>query len=146
AVSRGHPRAGGRRRDRPAHDAVTAPALLCHPEVAARPAGFRARCPRCGSFWDREAQAAPAYQDDYPRDRGHFEPDTGRRKVESLARWLAPLPIELADQVACEIGFGGGHCLAWLRGRARAVHGIEVIPANLEHARGLGVPDSALHL
>jgi len=119
------------------------PDPLCgHPRETLRRRGYRLRCERCGSFWDRKfMDRAFAYDAAYPEQRGHFEARTGELKVRSLERWLAAGAIDLARRVVCEVGFGGGHCLRYLTDRAAHVCGIEEIPENLERARRLGIAD-----
>jgi len=84
---------------------------------------------------------AYVYDAAYPALRGHFETRTGELKVRSLEHWLAASAIDPAHQVVCEVGFGGGHCLRYLAGRAAHACGIEVIPENVERARSLGIQD-----
>lgn len=119
--------------------------LLCHPEQQALVHGFRALCPVCGSFWDLEACAGHMeYTDAYPLERMHFDPQVGNLKVSSLKQWLSTLNLDPRHDVACEVGFGGGYCLAHLRGFAQEVFGLEAVPANIAHAHSLGVPSSCL--
>lgn len=118
-------------------------ACLCGAGMPLLTRGHRARCPACGSFFDAEHVAAtPRYDEDYARDRNHFDPALGRLKRLSLDRWLTRTGLagRLGDWRVCEVGFGGGACLAELSHRAAAVYGIEANAANLEHARRMGVP------
>jgi hypothetical protein len=131
----------------PSSPGIPVTTLPCHPGLPSRRRGHRAVCPECGSFWDLESLAAPAtYTDAYPRDRLHFDPRIGALKVRSLGRWLATTGLDPTGRVVCEVGFGGGHCLADLRGKAGTVFGIEAIPACLSHAVSLGVPEAGLFL
>jgi hypothetical protein len=84
------------------------------------------------------------YDAAYPELRGHFETRTGELKVRSLERWLAAAAIDPAQRVVCEVGFGGGHCLRYLAGRAAHACGIEVVPENVERVRSLGIDDVGL--
>ncbi len=119
------------------------PDPLCgHPREELRRRGYRLRCACCGSFWDRELMnRAYAYDGAYPERRGHFEARTGELKVRSLEGWLAAASIDPTQRVVCEVGFGGGHCLLYLAGRAAHACGIEEIPENLERARSMGIRD-----
>jgi hypothetical protein len=109
--------------------------------------GFRAECPSCGSFWDLENLEAEArYTERYPEERLHFDPRVGALKVASLERWLRVNALEPATLTVCEVGFGGGHCLAWLQANARGAFGIETIAADVEHAATLGVRREAMFL
>jgi hypothetical protein len=125
----------------------TSPELLCHPAERAVVRGFRGSCPVCGSFWDLEAcERVAEYTDAYPHERNHFDPRVGALKVSTMERWLGSLDLDLRDQVVCEVGFGGGFCLAHLRQAARAVFGLEAVAANLAHAHSLGIHSSCLFL
>ena len=84
--------------------------------------------------------AEPEYRDEYPAARGHHDPEVGRCKVRSLERWLGVLGLGVAGLTVCEIGFGGGACLAALQARGARVLGLEPVPANRAHALALGVP------
>jgi hypothetical protein len=119
------------------------PDPLCgHPREKLRRRGYRLRCARCGSFWDREfMDRAYAYDARYPEQRGHFQPRTGELKVRSLEGWLAAAALDPSHRVVCEVGFGGGHCLRYLADRAAHACGIEEIPENVERARSLGIQD-----
>lgn len=122
-------------------------APICHPEAATVVRGFRAECPVCGSFWDLENLGADArYTAQYPSERSHFDAAVGALKVATLARWLSASGFDPARLVVCEVGFGGGHCLAWLAARARRALGIEAIAADVAHAAALGVPRAAMFL
>jgi len=120
---------------------------LCHPELATRTSGFRAECPACGAFWDLDhLNAESRYSDRYPTERSHFDPVVGAIKVATLERWLAGTGLAVGARAVCEVGFGGAHCLARLHATARRAFGIEAIPANLDHAEGLGVPRASMFL
>ena len=88
--------------------------------------------------------AEAEYGDDYPAARGHHDPEVGRCKVRTLDRWLAELGLGVAGLTVCEVGFGGGACLAALRARGARVLGLEPVAANRAHALALGVPRPAL--
>jgi hypothetical protein len=119
--------------------------LLCHPEQQGILRGQRATCPRCGSFWDLESCAANAgYTETYPSQHLHFDPEIGRLKVATLDRWLSDLGVDVKGETVCEVGFGGGFCLAHLQRRAQDVFGIETISASLSHAASLGIPPAHL--
>jgi hypothetical protein len=120
---------------------VAPPAPPCgHGRQELRPDGYRMRCGRCRSFWDREFAERPfRYDAAYPEARGHFDAATGQLKVRSLERWLAAAAIDPAGRVVCEVGFGGGHCLRYLADRSAQAFGIERVAENLEQARRLGV-------
>ena len=120
---------------------------ICHPDRAAVVHGFRAVCPACGSFWDLEnLEAESRYTPDYPAERSHFDAATGALKVATLERWLATTGLAPGHRTVCEVGFGGGHCLARLTATAQRAFGIETIPADLDHAASLGVPREAMFL
>ncbi len=123
------------------------PSPICHPGAAAVRRGFRAECPECGSFWDLENLGADSrYTERYPSERSHFDPAVGALKVATLERWLRATGLAPAGLAVCEVGFGGGHCLARLHALARRAFGIETIPADLEHAAALGVPRDRMFL
>jgi len=120
---------------------------LCHPEEAAVIRDFRAECPACGSFWDLENLGADSrYTSAYPAARSHFDVRVGALKVATLERWLSITGIDVARLVVCEVGFGGGHCLARLQATARRAFGIETIAEDVDHAATLGVPRDAMFL
>jgi hypothetical protein len=116
-------------------------APLCgHDPARLRKDGYRLRCGDCGSFVDRDAALREfRYDESYPEQRDHFDPEVGALKIRSLARWLRAVGVDPTGRVVCEVGFGGGHCLRWLAERAAHVFGIEAVAADLEHARRLGV-------
>jgi len=116
-----------------------------HASEGFRTDGYRLRCGRCRSFWDREFMESPyRYDASYPESRGHFDAPTGQLKVRSLQRWLQTIGIDPAGLSVCEVGFGAGHCLRYLADRAALVVGIEQIPENLAQARRLGVANVLL--
>lgn len=120
---------------------------ICHPDLATVVHGFRAVCPACGSFWDLEnLEADSHYTADYPAERSHFDAATGALKVATLQRWLAITGLEPGHRTVCEVGFGGGHCLAFLTATAPRAFGIETIAADVDHAESLGVPREAMFL
>ncbi len=120
---------------------------ICHPDQAAIVRDFRGECPACGSFWDLENLGADSrYTPAYPAARSHFDARVGALKVATLERWLRTTGCEVAPRVVCEVGFGGGHCLAHLQASARRAFGIETIAADLDHAASLGVPREAMFL
>lgn len=103
------------------------------------------RCPDCGTMLRRSALAnPPKYDDDYPREAGHFDPDIGDCKRASLERWTESLDLDLSGDSVCEIGFGAGWSLAMLQGKGARVTGLEPVKANREHAAGLGIPSERL--
>ncbi|HTO06902.1 MAG TPA: methyltransferase domain-containing protein [Myxococcota bacterium] len=119
--------------------------LPCHPELA--PAASTGRwlvCPACHTRVRRGAGPAERYGDDYPAARGHHDPAVGRCKVRTLERWLGALGVSPAGLTVCEVGFGGGACLAALQARGAFVLGLEPVPANRAHAESLGVPRACL--
>ena len=120
-------------------------AFPCHPEHPL-PAERRRwwRCPACGTCVRGDGGAAPEYRDDYPAARGHHDPEVGRCKVRTLERWLGELGLGVAGLTVCEVGFGGGACLAALQARGARVLGLEPVAANRAHAHALGVPGPAL--
>ena len=124
------------------------PEPLCrHNLPLKRSRKYRATCAVCGSFWDLEAlRSAVAYDRTYPEMRSHFNPSTGRTKVKTLQEWIQKTAIDLNRLVVCEIGFGGGFCLRYLQDHAHHAFGIEAVPANIEHAVGLGVRKDDLFL
>ena len=116
-------------------------AFPCHPDQAL-PAEPRRwwRCPACGTRVRGDGGAAPEYGDDYPAARGHHDPEVGRCKVRTLERWLGELGIAVAGLTVCEVGFGGGACLAALQAQGARALGLEPVAANRAHAHALGVP------
>jgi hypothetical protein len=134
------------RREITAGDANRLPLLLCGHTLPPVAHSYKARCPQCGSFWDRDAlDTQTAYDRSYPEQRSHFDPLTGRLKVRTLRRWLAKLGIRTEDLAACEVGFGGGFCLSFLQETSRCVFGIEAISENIEHAVRLGLRRDSLY-
>lgn len=120
-------------------------AFPCHPERAL-PAEPRRwwRCPDCGTCVRGDGGAAPEYGDDYPAARGHHDPEVGRAKVRTLERWLGAVELGVAGLTVCEVGFGGGACLAALHAKGARVLGLEPVAANRAHAHALGVPRESL--
>jgi SAM-dependent methyltransferase len=109
-----------------------------HGAVGLRAAGHRIRCSACGSFFDRDSLAREfVYDASYPAERAHFDPEVGAMKVRSLERWLRASKLDPTGRIVCEVGFGGGHCLAWLAERAAFAYGVEAVEANLARARDL---------
>lgn len=121
--------------------------LICHASETPRVRDFRAECPACGSFWDLEnLEAESRYTAAYPSERSHFDPAVGALKVATLERWLRTTALDPASRAVCEVGFGGGHCLAWLEKRARRAYGIETIAADIDHAASLGIARDSMFL
>lgn len=121
--------------------------LLCHPEERPVKRAFRAVCPSCGSYWDLEACFLDFdYTESYPAERLHHDPEIGALKVSTLDSWFSIVGLDPREHVVCEVGFGGGFCLAHLHGRSQEVYGIEAIPANIHHAQTLGIEASRLFL
>lgn len=107
---------------------------------------YRASCPECGSFWDRDFISADiTYDHSYPERRSHFDPVIGALKVRTLQHWIDKLGIRTTNSVVCEVGFGGGFCLSYLRDVSRNVFGVEAIPENIEHAVKLGIKTDSLY-
>jgi hypothetical protein len=101
---------------------------------------FREVCGRCGSFWDLDSLAnAITYDESYPERRGHYDPRVGALKARTLRRWLAGAGVLVEGKVVCEMGFGGGACLALLAERAAHVFGVEANAAAAAHVRARGV-------
>ncbi|MBI4847182.1 MAG: methyltransferase domain-containing protein [Nitrospirae bacterium] len=102
--------------------------------------GYRARCISCGSFWDIDYFGDDfLYDSEYPEARHHFDEAIGRLKVKTLRRWLSSNAVSTSGLAVCEVGFGGGTCLKYLAENSSAVYGIEVVDANLDHARSIGI-------
>lgn len=115
---------------------MSAPPLLCeHPAGAAVRRTFRLVCPTCRSYWDLESrsQVVP-YDESYPAKRGHYDPRVGALKVRTLRRWLREAGVDIGGKRVCEVGFGGGSCLAFLSERARSVVGLEANQSAIDHA------------
>ncbi len=85
-----------------------------------------------------------AYDASYPQRRGHGSATVGQLKVRSLKRWIAELGLNLSGLRVCEVGFGAGWTLAYLRGQARKVYGAEAISENNQSAISLGLEPSCL--
>lgn len=125
--------------------AVGLPPPLCgHNQPLAVTRSYKASCPECGSFWDKDFLPDHAtYDRSYPERRSHFDPAIGALKVRTLRYWMRKLGIRTAELAVCEVGFGGGFCLSHLRTTSRRVFGVEAIRENIEHAVQLGIdPDS----
>lgn len=105
----------------------------------------KARCPRCASFWDLDAVAGKfEYEDSYSQKRRHFDREVGELKRMTLERWLTQLEIDCEGVAACEVGFGGAHCLKYLSDNGSDAFGIEAADANLRHAGEMGIPRERL--
>jgi methyltransferase family protein len=119
---------------------VIVPPLLCeHPPEAATLTSFRLVCGVCESFWDLESRAAKVvYDEHYPTKRGHFDARIGALKVRSLTHWLRASGAHLEGKHVCEVGFGGGSCLALLAQRARKVSAIETNASAIDRVRESG--------
>jgi hypothetical protein len=61
-----------------------------------------------------------------------------------MLRWLDACGIKLENVSACEVGFGGGFCLAEVNLRSKHAVGIEATSATIKHAEQLGIPASRL--
>jgi hypothetical protein len=120
---------------------MTIPPPRCeHPKADLRRHAFRETCGDCGSFWDRDSLAnAITYDESYPERRGHYDPRVGALKARTLRRWLTRADVSIDGKVVCEMGFGGGACLALLAERARRVFGVEANAAAAAHVRARGV-------
>jgi hypothetical protein len=121
--------------------ATDVPPFLCeHSLDSARARAHRVVCGVCGSFWDVESRAARVtYDASYPEKRGHFDPRVGALKVRTLDRWLRASGVKIDGRRVCEVGFGGGSCLALLAGRAARVLGLEVNQSAIDQVRATGV-------
>ncbi len=127
-------------------DDVAIPRPRCGHEVPLLRLKDTAVCPACGSFWDLAAFHTEIHYDgSYPGARAHHDPDVGRLKVRTLSRFLEVTGIRLDGKNVCEIGFGGGHCLAYVAERADRATGIESVPENLDHAMSLGIREEFLY-
>ncbi len=125
----------------------TLPMPLCGHERRPLARSSRVSCPECGSFWDRDAlREEPRYDRSYPEQRSHFSPRIGRLKTKTLRRWIGKLGVATESLTICEVGFGGGFCLSYLKDAAESVVGVEAIPENIEHAVGLGLARESLYL
>lgn len=121
------------------------PPPLCGHISPLRASGYKARCPVCGSFWDLDAlEASLHYDAAYPAMRSHYDAKVGENKARTLKAWLDGLCIEPSALSVCEVGFGGGHCLRFLRDNSSYAFGIEAIDENIDHAVSLGIERSAL--
>ncbi len=109
--------------------------------------GARAFCPFCHSFWDlKYSDNEFHYDENYPRERYHFESKIGDYKRASLSAWLRSLRIDLKSLTVLEVGFGSGFCLQMLNNESSCVYGVEAVAVNIEHAVGLGLPRERLFL
>lgn len=121
------------------------PPLCGHSSATMVVSGHRIRCGVCGSFWDRRSvDRVIEYDDDYPEVRGHFDVTLGHMKVRTLWWWMRRAGVDPRGRVICETGFGAGFSLAALQARGAHVYGVEVVDANLAHARALGIPTASL--
>ncbi|HEY4131052.1 MAG TPA: methyltransferase domain-containing protein [Gemmatimonadaceae bacterium] len=120
---------------------MTIPPLLCeHPETTILRRGYRAECGVCGSYWDLDSLATvEPYDENYPEKRGHFDPRVGALKVRTLRHWLDKTKTDIAGKRVCEVGFGGGSCLALLAEKAAHVIGLEINDVAIAHVRESGV-------
>jgi hypothetical protein len=124
---------------------LTEPPFLCGHAGPGRRLGSKLICAVCGSFWDLDSlRASYDYTNSYSAFRHHLEEETGLLKVRSFLRWSARFSLPLRSMSVCEVGFGGGHCLARLHAESAWAGGIEVIEANLKNARDLGIPADRL--
>jgi len=76
--------------------------------------------------------------------RSHYDAKVGENKARTLKAWLDALGIDLSPLTVCEVGFGGGHCLKFLRDNAGKAFGIEAIDENIAHAASLGIERDSL--
>src|SRR6476646_7322444 len=113
---------------------TTIPAPLCeHAPPATRVRGTRAVGETCGSFWDLDSlNASVVYDASYPEARGHFDPRVGALKARTLRRWLDAARIDLRGKRVCDVGFGGGSCLALVASEAKRAIGIEANTSAIE--------------
>jgi hypothetical protein len=127
-------------------NALTPRPLLCgHDQPMILSGAYKAVCPVCRSFWDRDSlKARVDYDRSYPELRSHFDPDIGAIKVRTLHYWLKKNHVRIEHLAVCEVGFGGGFCLPYLSGSARQVYGIEAVPENIDHAIQLGMSPASL--
>lgn len=109
---------------------------------------YKAECPICGSFWDIDVLRNKdiIYDDTYPENRLHFNDAVGKIKIKTLQFWLKKTRLAVRGLNVCEVGFGGGFCLSYLKGISKRVYGIEVIPKNLDNAIQLGVDRDSLFI
>lgn len=102
--------------------------------------GYRARCNLCKSFWDMDNFDYDFHYDSkYSEMRDHFDEEAGKLKVKTLKNWLKKSNISLSNMAVCEVGFGGGACLKYLTENSRKTYGIEVIDANINHVKSMGI-------
>jgi SAM-dependent methyltransferase len=126
-------------------EAIMTGVFPCHPEITRPDSSSRwLCCPVCGTRVRNQSADAIVYGDDYPAARGHHNPDIAHCKVRTLKHWLTKVGIAVESQVACEIGFGGGACLAALQAEGATVFGLEPVRANRAHAQSLGIPATNL--
>jgi len=102
--------------------------------------GSKARCSLCKSFWDLDyCNHDFHYDSNYPEIRHHFDEGVGNLKVKTLKSWLKKSSISTSNLIICEVGFGGGACLKYLTENSRKTYGIELLDANLTHAKNIGI-------
>ena len=120
---------------------MTIPPPLClHPPTDLRRRAYRAECQSCGSYWDLESLGARvAYNENYPEQRGHFDPRVGALKARTLRRWLRVSNLTLTGKTVCEVGFGGGSCLPLLSEESDHVVGLEVNQTAIDRAHAAGI-------
>lgn len=124
------------------------PKPLCGHDKPLRYCGHcKAECPTCKSFWDLCAlKSELTYDNSYPERRSHFNRLIGQNKVRSLENWIGKTRLALDGLNVCEVGFGGGFCLRYLKGFAKEVFGIEAVKENIIHAIELGASKDTLFL
>jgi hypothetical protein len=122
------------------------PPLCEHKRPLVFSCNYKAFCPICKSFWDLHALKSNfTYNQSYPFQRLHFNPDIGKNKIKTLRYWLKKNNMLVRNLSICEIGFGGGFCLSYLQKNSRRAIGIEVIKENITNAINLGIKKDHLY-
>lgn len=86
------------------------------------------------------------YDESYPAARGHFDPRVGALKARTLQRWLRSAAIDLRGKRVCDVGFGGGSCLALVASQAGRAIGIEANVSAIQRVRATGIDADLLYV
>lgn len=101
----------------------------------------RPQCKGCGTIWIPSRRSFK-YDDRYPQERYHNDPNVIASKQATLRYWLAKSNMHIVGQQVLEVGFGGGAGLSFMQQLGAVVHGQEPIEANRAAALDLGLaPD-----
>lgn len=116
--------------------------LLCgHQSSKIKSLLKKQECTECQSFYDLVAVHSNfKYDASYPELRGHNNQSIGELKIKTLKHWLNITSCNISNLNVCEVGFGAGYTLHYIRTHAKNTYGVEAIAENIQNAVTLGVP------